>query len=248
MSTPIPGITRRALADAIRAAGHKNVVFRSSMQDGVEELLRRSTTRRCVADHRSRECKPGLGRVGRAPGSEGISELCPAQRYQSNSGAHGSGRRASDRGPILAKTSLGIGGTSDLLLIRKHEALPGLVRLLKQAGRAVSVFGQWHQHPASGWRASLEFCCSGHGRSGTFRIEGNYGDRRLRGGLRPHGHNLLKDDLGGMEGLIGVPGTVGEGAHGVTRALTGPRLGRSCARFKVYRPSTRPDQETAARS
>jgi UDP-N-acetylmuramate--alanine ligase len=38
--TPIPGITGQALADAIRAAGHKNVVFHSSMQKGIEELLR----------------------------------------------------------------------------------------------------------------------------------------------------------------------------------------------------------------
>ena len=37
---PIPGITGQALADAIRAAGHKNVVFHSSMQQGIEELLK----------------------------------------------------------------------------------------------------------------------------------------------------------------------------------------------------------------
>ena len=37
---PIPGITGQALAEAIRAAGHKNVVFHSSMQEGIEELLR----------------------------------------------------------------------------------------------------------------------------------------------------------------------------------------------------------------
>ena len=34
---------------------------------------------------------------------------------------------------LAEKTSLEIGGTSDLLLIRKHESLPELVRLLKQA-------------------------------------------------------------------------------------------------------------------
>jgi UDP-N-acetylmuramate--alanine ligase len=37
---PIPGISGQALAEAIRAAGHKNVVFHSSMQKGIEELLR----------------------------------------------------------------------------------------------------------------------------------------------------------------------------------------------------------------
>src|ERR1700687_5173171 len=35
---------------------------------------------------------------------------------------------------LAEKTSLEIGGTSDLLVIRKHESLPELVRLLKQDG------------------------------------------------------------------------------------------------------------------
>ena len=35
---------------------------------------------------------------------------------------------------LAAKTSLEIGGTSDLLVIHKHESLPELIRLLKQAG------------------------------------------------------------------------------------------------------------------
>ena len=35
---------------------------------------------------------------------------------------------------LAAKTSLEIGGTSDLLVIRKHESLPELIQLLKQAG------------------------------------------------------------------------------------------------------------------
>src|SRR5258708_18832010 len=34
--------------------------------------------------------------------------------------------------PMSQKTSLEIGGTSDLLLILKHDSLPELVRLLKQ--------------------------------------------------------------------------------------------------------------------
>jgi UDP-N-acetylmuramate--alanine ligase len=38
--TPIEGITGATLAEAIRAAGHKNVVYRSSMQEGIEFLLK----------------------------------------------------------------------------------------------------------------------------------------------------------------------------------------------------------------
>src|SRR6201987_2348496 len=37
---PIPGITGEALANAIREAGHKNVFYFHSMQDGIEHLLR----------------------------------------------------------------------------------------------------------------------------------------------------------------------------------------------------------------
>jgi len=36
---PIPRITGEALAEAIRATGHKNVQYRSSMQEGIEYLL-----------------------------------------------------------------------------------------------------------------------------------------------------------------------------------------------------------------
>ncbi len=35
---------------------------------------------------------------------------------------------------LAEKTSLGIGGTSDMLVIQNHDSLPELVRLLKNAG------------------------------------------------------------------------------------------------------------------
>jgi UDP-N-acetylmuramate--alanine ligase len=58
---PIPGITGQGLADAIRAAGHKNVVFRSSMQEGIEELLRAVRPGDAILTI-------GAGNVSRAPG------------------------------------------------------------------------------------------------------------------------------------------------------------------------------------
>jgi UDP-N-acetylmuramate--alanine ligase len=59
--TPIPGITGQALADAIRAAGHKNVVFHSSMQKGIEELLLAARPGDAILTI-------GAGNVSRAPG------------------------------------------------------------------------------------------------------------------------------------------------------------------------------------
>jgi UDP-N-acetylmuramate--alanine ligase len=58
---PIPGITGQALADAIRAAGHKSVVFHSSMQKGIEELLRAARPGDAILTI-------GAGNVSRAPG------------------------------------------------------------------------------------------------------------------------------------------------------------------------------------
>jgi len=58
---PIPGITGQALADAIRAAGHKNVVFHSSMQKGIEELLLAARPGDAILTI-------GAGNVSRAPG------------------------------------------------------------------------------------------------------------------------------------------------------------------------------------
>jgi UDP-N-acetylmuramate--alanine ligase len=57
---PIPGITGQSLADAIRAAGHKNVVFHSSMQQGIEELLRAARPGDAILTI-------GAGNVSRAP-------------------------------------------------------------------------------------------------------------------------------------------------------------------------------------
>jgi UDP-N-acetylmuramate--alanine ligase len=58
---PIPGITGQALADAIRAAGHKNILFHSSMQQGIEELLRAARPGDAILTI-------GAGNVSRAPG------------------------------------------------------------------------------------------------------------------------------------------------------------------------------------
>ena len=63
--TPIPGITGEALAEAIRAAGHKNVVFRSSMQEGIEHLLHASRPGDAILTI-------GAGNVGRAMGELAI--------------------------------------------------------------------------------------------------------------------------------------------------------------------------------
>jgi UDP-N-acetylmuramate--alanine ligase len=56
---PIAGVTGEALADAIRAAGHKRVLYRSTMQEGIEALLAEAKAGDAVMTI-------GAGSVGRA--------------------------------------------------------------------------------------------------------------------------------------------------------------------------------------
>ena len=62
---PIPGVTGQALADAIRAAGHKQVVYHSSMQSGIEDLLGAARPGDAILTI-------GAGNVSRAPGELAI--------------------------------------------------------------------------------------------------------------------------------------------------------------------------------
>jgi UDP-N-acetylmuramate--alanine ligase len=56
---PIPDIAGEKLAEAIRTAGHKNVVFTSTMQAAIEYLLREARPHDAVLTI-------GAGSVGRA--------------------------------------------------------------------------------------------------------------------------------------------------------------------------------------
>ena len=65
---PIRGITAEALADAIRAAGHKNVVYCATLQEGIDYLLREARPGDAVL-------AIGAGNVNRA-----LGELAAASR------------------------------------------------------------------------------------------------------------------------------------------------------------------------
>jgi UDP-N-acetylmuramate--alanine ligase len=58
---PIPGITSEALAEAIRAAGHKDVVHRGTLGEGIESLLERARPGDAILTI-------GAGSIGRAAG------------------------------------------------------------------------------------------------------------------------------------------------------------------------------------
>jgi len=121
-------------------------------------------------------------------------------------------------------------------VIRKHESLPELIRLLKQAGVPHRFLGggsnvllpdgelPWvilqlaRQDPEVRFEGNSVFvdCAADLGRTVT---------------------TCAKHDLGGMEGLIGVPGSIG-GALRMNAGAYGTQIGTFVREVQVYRAAT----------
>ena len=134
-------------------------------------------------------------------------------------------------------TSLGIGGATDLLRIRKHESIPDLLRLLDS--NAIP-------HKFLGGGSNL---LVGDGElpwivlqlvrpDPDIVIEGNFARVDAAADLGRTVTYCAKHDLGGMEGLIGVPGTVG-GALRMNAGAYGMQIGSYVREVKVYRTAAR---------
>src|SRR5271157_3353330 len=134
---------------------------------------------------------------------------------------------------LAERTSLGIGGHTDLLLIRKHESLPELVRLLRSAaipyrfiGGGTNILIPDGELP---WIV-LQLAR----RDPDIRIEGNFAWIDAAADLGRAVTTCAKRDLGGMEGLIGVPGTVG-GALRMNAGAYGTQIGSYVREVEVFR-------------
>ena len=137
-------------------------------------------------------------------------------------------------GVSLAKeTSLGIGGASDLIVIQRHDSLPELAGLLRGArvpyrflGGGTNVLLPDGELP---W-VVLQLARQ----DPDIRFEGNHVDVDCAADLGRTVTTCAKHDLGGMEGLIGVPGTVG-GALRMNAGAYGTQIGAYVREVKVYR-------------
>jgi UDP-N-acetylmuramate dehydrogenase len=134
-------------------------------------------------------------------------------------------------------TSLGIGGTTDLLRITEHDSIPALVDLLEH-----------HQVPYKflGGGSNL---LVGDGElpwvilqlakpDPEIVIEGTLAHVDAAADLGRTVTYCAKHDLGGMEGLIGVPGTVG-GALRMNAGAYGMQIGSYVRKVKLYRAAAR---------
>ena len=141
-------------------------------------------------------------------------------------------------GATLAElTSLGIGGTTDLLRIKKQETIPDLLKLLD---------GNQIPHKFLGGGSNL-LVADGELPWVVLQLmrpdpevvlEGNFAYVNAAADLGRTVTFCAKNDLGGMEGLIGVPGTVG-GALRMNAGAYGTQIGSYVCEVKLYRAAKR---------
>jgi UDP-N-acetylmuramate dehydrogenase len=134
-------------------------------------------------------------------------------------------------------TSLGIGGTTDLLRIKKHESLPELLNLLdvnhvpyKFLGGGSNLLVGDGELP---W-VVLQLVRP----EPDVVLEGSFAHVDAAADLGRTITYCAKNDLGGMEGLIGVPGTVG-GALRMNAGAYGMQIGSYVREVKLYRAASR---------
>lgn len=143
-----------------------------------------------------------------------------------------------DPGTSLAElTSLGIGGTTDLLRIKNHEAIPDLLNLLDANGVPHKFLGGGSNLLVGDgelpWVA-LQLVRP----APDILLEGNFAQVDAAADLGRTVTFCAKNDLGGMEGLIGVPGTVG-GALRMNAGAYGMQIGSYVREVKLYRSAAR---------
>jgi len=134
-------------------------------------------------------------------------------------------------------TSLGIGGITDLLRIRKHESIPGLLSLLDAHGVPHRFIGGGSNLLVGDGELPwvvLQLASP----NPDVVLEGKFAQVDAAADLGRTVTYCAKHDLGGMEGLIGVPGTVG-GALRMNAGAYGMQIGSYVREVKLYRAATR---------
>ena len=138
---------------------------------------------------------------------------------------------------LAGLTSLGIGGSTDLLRIHRHGSIPELLTLLdanhiphKFLGGGSNLLVGDGELP---W-VVLQLVAP----EPDIVLEGNLAHVDAAADLGRTVTYCAKHNLGGMEGLIGVPGTVG-GALRMNAGAYGMQIGSYVREVKVYRAAAR---------
>jgi UDP-N-acetylmuramate dehydrogenase len=142
------------------------------------------------------------------------------------------------RGAALADlTSLGIGGTTDLLRIKNHESLPDLLGLLDASGTPHKFLGGGSNLLVDDGELPWVILQLVRPEPDVV-LDGNLARVDAAADLGRMITFCAKNDLGGMEGLIGVPGTVG-GALRMNAGAYGMQIGSYVREVTLYRAASR---------
>jgi len=141
------------------------------------------------------------------------------------------------QGVALAdETSLGIGGTTDELLLRKYETIPEVMGLLAEEKIPHRFLGGGTNVLIADGDLPYVILHLPTAHPGM-RVEGNAAYVDASADLGGMVTFCAKHDLGGMEGLIGVPGSVG-GALRMNAGAYGTQIGPHVREVELYRAAT----------
>jgi UDP-N-acetylmuramate dehydrogenase len=138
---------------------------------------------------------------------------------------------------LVERTSLGIGGVTDLLRITRQDSIPELLHVLDEHGVAHRFLGGGSNLLVKDGElpfAVLQLAQA----SPDVEIDGTIAKVHAAADLGKTVTFCAKRNLGGMEGLIGVPGTVG-GALRMNAGAYGTQIGSYVREVTVYRGAAR---------
>jgi len=137
---------------------------------------------------------------------------------------------------LADETSLGIGGTTDELLLRNYETIPEAMRLLADEKIPHRFLGGGTNVLIADGDLPYVILHLPTAHPGM-RVEGNAAYVDASADLGGMVTFCAKHDLGGMEGLIGVPGSVG-GALRMNAGAYGTQIGPHVREVELYRAAT----------
>jgi UDP-N-acetylmuramate dehydrogenase len=137
---------------------------------------------------------------------------------------------------LAEHTSLGIGGTTDELLLRRYDTIPKVMRLLADESIPHRFLGGGTNVLIADGELPWVILHLPAAQPGV-KIEGDFAFVDASADLGGMVTSCAKHDLGGLEGLIGVPGSVG-GALRMNAGAYGTQIGSYVREVELYRAAT----------
>jgi UDP-N-acetylmuramate dehydrogenase len=137
---------------------------------------------------------------------------------------------------LTEKTSLSIGGSTDELLLRQYDTIPQVMRLLTDENIPYRFLGGGTNVLIADGELPYVVLHLPAAHPGV-EIDGNVARVDASADLGGTVTFCAKHDLGGMEGLIGVPGSIG-GALRMNAGAYGTQIGSYVREVELYRASS----------